>query len=309
MKLMRSLFAYPVVLLAAGMCHAQAASSASTPAAAGDWTVVATYPNGQLARGTLRKNLTLGPVVCAKGQDFGRRENGKLSFCTVAVAKEIGGVPIAKDAYTLFHPDESVWQTTVDKALHLTLPNGNKIECAADLVSMRLSGVLEYCKLAAPYSAAPTPCAANSGISLYESGAVAGCTAAGPYVVAGVTFAKGTSLTWYEDGLLSGGHITGTKLAGIVADGDFKLHRNGRPWELRLAQDTLVGGRSFPASAHLWFRMNGSLEKAEYVEARGFMVHGEPWTDTRTKQFDANGLETSSTLSRFQSTARPPKFR
>lgn len=84
------------------------------------------------------------------------------------------------------------------------------------------------------------------------------------------------------------------------------LTKDGRLRTCELAEATRVQGHAFPARAQLTFRPDGTLEHAVYVEASGFMIHGEAWRDTATVNYDRSGAVTAKLVDRWQS---PPDVR
>jgi hypothetical protein len=56
-------------------------------------------------------------------------------------------------------------------------------------------------------------------------------------------------------------------------------------------------------------RADGTLQRADYVSKRGFMIHGEPWSDTVHLTFDCHEKLVESHTEHFQAdhAPHPPK--
>jgi hypothetical protein len=80
-----------------------------------------------------------------------------------------------------------------------------------------------------------------------------------------------------------------------------EVTKAGRLRACELSEPTRVQGHDFPRGARLTFHDDGSLERAEFVEARGFMIHGEAWRDTATVDYDRSGAEIGKHVERWQS--------
>lgn len=279
-------------------------------AATPTWTVVGKHPNGEIARATLSVDTPLGPVVGQKGSDFGRHPNGKLSFCTVAAPTLVDGVPIAKGAYTLFHPNERVWQTTVSKALTFT-PGKVTVACAANqLVTFYDDGTFDYCQLDKPLTVGGVVCSVGHGVAFSHAGKLQAATLGAPYAALGVTFPKDTWLSFDDAGQVVGGTIMDALVVrGLSITYDFKAHGNGKLAEVVLAAATTVQGHAFPERAKLAFRADGTLEKSQFVEKQGFMIHGEEWHDTRHTTYDAKGAVVTSWVDHWQSDVPKPVYK
>jgi hypothetical protein len=67
-------------------------------------------------------------------------------------------------------------------------------------------------------------------------------------------------------------------------------------WTCRIDRHATIQGHDFPADAELWFRGDGTLERASYIERKEALVHSEDHGDTRVMSFDPSGKVTSSTV-------------
>ncbi len=265
---------------------------------------------GTLTRRKLTKDEPGGPVTCKKGHDLGVNTQTKaLVTCTTAKAVVVDGIPVAANAYTLFHPNGRLYQSHAGAAFDRTLADGSKVSCAADLFALEDDGKLRYCKLAAPRAGSPRA-RVKEGIWFHPSGRVGGMTLDEPYTAAGIKLVPGASVSWDDKGNLLGGWTSAPMIAGnLTIDSDFRLHPNGKLHMVTLGKPAKLVGIEFPARAKLMFRADGTLEAAEYVAEEGFMIHGEPWSDTRHVSFDKTGKITSDRTDHYQSDARPPKFK
>jgi len=130
------------------------------------------------------------------------------------------------------------------------------------------------------------------------------------YTASGIALVAGNRAVWDDNGALLGGWSADPIRAGaLTIDSDFRVHPNGKLHLVTISADAKLAGIDFPKRAQLTFRAGGSLEAARYIAKQGFMIHGEPWHDTRDLTFDAAGKVTSDRTDHFQSTERPPKFR
>lgn len=265
---------------------------------------------GKVTRVTLVKDEPGGPVMCAKGSELGRdTATKKLVFCTTAKAITVDGIPIAAKSYTLFHPNDRIYQSHASAPFDRKLADGSTVRCGADLFALESSGRLRYCKLAGPRTGSPKP-RVGEGISFHPSGRVAGMTLDEPYTAGGNAFVAGTHLSWDDKGALRGGWAKDPiVVGGLTIDWDFELDGNGKLRVARLSKAAKIQGHDFPDNANLKFRADGTLEQASYIAKRGFMIHGEQWTDTRSLTFDKTGKITSDYTDHWQSDVRPSKFR
>lgn len=120
----------------------------------------------------------------------------------------------------------------------------------------------------------------------------------------------GTRIQWDVSGVVVGESVVAhTMLAGVPIASDFQLYADGRPKMVHLGEAPRVQGHDLPGSAEVWFRADGTIERAKYVEKHGFMIHREPWRDTATVEYDRSGAKTGKDVQHWQSDVRPPQLR
>jgi hypothetical protein len=261
---------------------------------------------GPVLRRVLTKDEVHNKVTCKKGAELGVDKQGRLVFCTTAKPADLDGIAVARDAYTLFHPNGRIYQTHVRAKFEALLADKSKVSCGAELISLFDDGTLGYCELAGPRAGSPRARVAK-GIAFHRSGKVAGMTLDETFRAGILVLAPGTSVQWDEKGTVIAGRTSVPLKAGALSiQGAFTLHPNGKLHEVALADKATIQSHHFPDRARLWFRADGTLERAEYLERRGTMPHGEAWTDTRHLTFDGGGKITNSYLDHWQSTVRPP---
>jgi hypothetical protein len=261
-------------------------------------------------RRTLTKDEP-GPsgLTCKKGTDLGTNTSGQIVMCTTAKQATADGVVVAANAYSLFHPNGRIYQTHTAANFERTLADGTSVSCGPDLVAFEPDGKLRYCKLAAARAGSPKA-KVGEGIAFHPTGKVASMTLGEPLAVAGLVLPAESWIAWDAKGVALGGTIKGELVAGaLTIRYEFGLHPNGKLKTVTLAKDATVAGHKFPAFGKLAFRDDGTLEAAEYVSDRGFMIHGEEWHDTKYETFDRSGKVTSSRKDHYQSDVRPPKFK
>jgi hypothetical protein len=95
------------------------------------------------------------------------------------------------------------------------------------------------------------------------------------------------------------------EIQGFVVRFEVKVHPNGKLAEINLAEPRDLAGQSLPAGAKLRFRADGTLQRADYVSKRGFMIHGEPWSDTVHLTFDCHEKLVESHTEHFQADHAP----
>jgi hypothetical protein len=264
---------------------------------------------GPVIRTTLAADQVIGTLTCKKGQEIGHDTRKRVVFCTTAKPAVVDGIPIAANAYTLFHPNGRIYQTHAGRTFERTLADGSKVTCGADLFALEPDGLLTYCRLGGPRSGTP-PARIGAGIAFHRSGRIAGMTLDAPYTAAGLALGDGASVRWDDKGALIGGYSSTPIAAGaLIIKYEFALHPSGTLKAVTLGKAAKVAGHEFPEFAKLSFRADGTLEAAEYVAKRGFMIHGEPWTDTRHMQFDRTGKITADRTEHYQAKEAPRKFR
>ena len=264
---------------------------------------------GPITRRTLTKNEVHGKVSCKKGSELGVDSQQRLAFCTIAKSVDVDGLAVKAGSYTLFHPNGRIYQTHLRAKHEATLADKTKLTCAPELIALLDDGSLKYCKLGAPRASSPKP-RVGEGIAFHPNGKVAGFTLDETLRAAGLEIPSGTSVQFDDTGALIGGWLTAPIAAGPLSiRSEFALHSNGKLRAATLGAKATVQGHAFPDFAELAFRADGTLERAEYVEDRGFMPHGEMWEETRHVTFDVAGKVTSSHTTRWQSDVPKRKFR
>lgn len=264
---------------------------------------------GPVTRTTLAADRVVGKLTCKKGDEIGHDKQNRVVFCTTAKAVVVDGVPIAKDAYTLFHPSGRIYQTHASANFERTLGDGSKVTCGKGLFVLLDDNTLTFCKLGGKRAGTPVARVGES-IAFHRDGRVSGMTLDAPYTAAGLTLAAGSSIVLDPKGTLIGGHTRDSISAGaLTIRSTFELHPNGKLKRVSLGAPAKVAGHDFPEFAQLAFRDDGTLEAANYVAKRGFMIHGEPWTDTRHMQFDRAGKITSDRTEHYQAQESPDAFR
>jgi hypothetical protein len=261
---------------------------------------------GPVLRRVLTKDEVYNKVTCKKGAELGVDKQGRLVFCTTAKAADVDGIAVARDAYTLFHPNGRIYQTHVRAKFEASLPDKSKVSCGADLIALFDDGTLGYCTLARPRAGSPRA-RVGEGIAFHRGGKLAGMTLDEKFRAGILELAPGSTVRWNETGAVIAGRTGDPIKAGALSiRSEFALHPNGTLREVTLADKATIQGHKFPSFAELWFRADGTIERAEYIEDRGTMPHGEEWTDTRHLTFDGNGKISHSSLDHWQSPVRPP---
>jgi len=264
--------------------------------------------DGPFDRRKLKQDEIIGRVVCKAGTDVGFDPQRRLAFCTTGWAMVLDGVPVAADAYTLFHPNGRVYQTTLAKPREFTLANGRTISCAAGHVVLSDDGRLEACALAAQLKG-DVRARVKANVAFHPDGRLAGATLDRPLTAGGTTFAPETHIRWDTAGVVVGGMLPeAATVGGLRIVMEFRLYSDGKLREAELAEPARVQGHDFPRDAHLQFRADGSLERARYLEKKGFMIHGEEWRHTATVTYDRSGVETSHDVEHWQSEISEPQF-
>lgn len=274
---------------------------------------------GPVTTSKLAAERRVGAVACKQGENIGVDSQQRVQYCTTARDVDVDGLPVAAKSYTLFHPSGKIYQTHARKKFERTLKDGSKITCGVDVVSIADDGTLLYCKVGAAYTvsaaiggakAGGLKASVGDGIAFHAGGQLAGLTIDEPYTSGSIPLPAKTSISFDDKGNLAGGYLKNEMVAwGMTINYEFGVHPNGKPKLVNLRKPVKLAGHEFPDFAKLAFRDDGSLEAAEYVEARGFMIHGEPWEDTRTMTFDKTGKVTSTHLEHYQAKDPPPKFR
>jgi hypothetical protein len=286
------------------------ASAGVSPAAADKaFCNVTPCDQREITTRTLDKDLPVGPVTCKKGKEAGEDAQKRVVYCTIAKTVTVDGMTVKAGAYTLFHPNGKIYQTTMAKPFERTLADGSKVTCAADLVSLEPNGALTYCDLGAARAGKPRP-RVGEGIVFYPDGKLRAYTLDEPYTAAGISLIPGSSVSFDDKGRLIGGWLKDPVVAGaLTIDGDFQVWPNGKLRMVHLEKAAKIQGHEFPQRAKLGFRDDGTLAAAEYIEKQGFMIHGEPWHDTRYMTFDKAGKVLTSYSDHYQAKEGPGQFR
>jgi hypothetical protein len=257
---------------------------------------------GLAHRRALAHDETVAGVACKHGTEVGTDAAGHLMYCTTARAQTLGGLPVAADAYSLFHPDGSVYQSHLAAPHAFALRDGSTVACAADLVAIADDGSLMWCMLRAAHGVAR----AGTGLLLFPSGAVRAATLDAPAVVGRLHVPAGTSVEWDDRGVAIGGDLEAPLAVGnLHIRGEFTVHGNGALHAVELAEAATVQHHDFPVDAHLELRDDGTLAAAIWQSAHGFMIHGEPWSDTTTATYDHDGRTMTSATEHWQSRDAP----
>lgn len=263
----------------------------------------------EITRRTLPADLKAGQVTCKKGQDVGEDQQKRVVYCTTARSVTVDGIVVAADAYTLFHPNGKIYQTKVAKPFTRKLGDGSQVSCGLDHVSLDDQGALLVCDLAAPLGRSPKA-RVGEGVAFYPSGKTRGLMLDETHRAFGLEFPPGVRLGFDEQGKVVGGWIPkASTIGGLALWWDFRLWPNGKFRELQLDQPAKIQGHDFPKRAKLAYRDDGTLERAEYIEKEGFMIHGEPWHDTLFLEFDKAGKITKRRSEHWQAKEGPGQYR
>lgn len=257
------------------------------------------------------KPRTFGSITCAGEREVWIDPKGRLDVCTIAKPTKVHGLALAGDNYTHFHLDGRAEQTTLAKPHELATAAGVVIPCAAAHVSLDTAGHVEHCTLARQENYGEIACAKAESIALRpESGALWACVLAEPISTKGITVPNGTRVAWHDNGAVETMYLHDE----VVVDGirmryEVELHPDGQLAHYTLADSRTIGGIALETFAKVWMYPNGSPWHLEYVADEGFMIHGEPWRDTRGVTFACDGSITSDHTEHYQAQTRPPRMR
>jgi len=263
-------------------------------------------------RTLLTKKRVFGDVVCMAGRELWLDDQGRHRACTIKEPVVLHGIPIAAEAYTLFHSNGRAFQTTSTRITTLRTAFEPAIACAAGHLVLADTGELQSCTLEATTVLGGVACRGGESVVFHKDGSLWSATTDQPLEAAGVNYESGTDLRWFSTSSPSGASLSGGRLdearilAGIPIRYDFLVHPSGALAEFRLSEEHSIGGHSFPARSLIRLRRNGRLFSAEYISERGTMVHGEQWTDTTHQRFACDGRLVSSKVEHWQSDVRPP---
>src|SRR5437899_2492695 len=121
------------------------AASASPAAPVDTWQEPAGPREPETVRAILPEDATIDGVPCKGHFEFGRFADRSLSFCNTTRQIERDGLVIGVDAYTTFHPNGHVHQTTIATPKVFLLSAGARLACKAEHVSLAIDGSLEQC--------------------------------------------------------------------------------------------------------------------------------------------------------------------
>jgi hypothetical protein len=261
---------------------------------------------GTAHRRVLAKDETVGGARCKHGTEVGTDDAGHVMNCTLAGAQTLDALPAAADAYTLFHPNGRVYQTHLATPHEFAMPDGSTTSCDAEVVAVYDDGSLYWCELHAARGVARV----HAAIMFYPGGKPMGLTLDAAGTLGALQVPAGTAVQWDASGTALGGELPSPITArGLSIRGEFTLLPSGQVGSVVLAAETTLAHTKFPAGAELQLRDDGSLERAKWISARGFMIHGEEWEDTTTASYDATGHTTSSYTTHYQSNVRPEKYK
>ncbi|MFO0550096.1 MAG: hypothetical protein U0271_16995 [Polyangiaceae bacterium] len=255
------------------------------------------------------RDVKFGDATCRGDREVWRDAEQRLRVCTLRSPATIAGFPLAGDNYTLFHDNGVPEQTTLAKAL--TAPNkaGVSIDCAAGFAVIDRDRNIEGCVLA--HGARFGEIAARGGgdVFFHPDGSLWAAVIDLPITVLGHQLVPGARVSFHPSGRVAEAHLDDpATIAGFPILGSFTVHESGGLASFTLAEAHRVGRLDLEAFAEVWLYEDGSPWHVEFVTDSGFMVHGEPWTDTRKMTFDCDGHTTHDETEHYQSTARPPRF-
>jgi hypothetical protein len=252
------------------------------------------------------KARTFGAITCAGDREVWIDPQGRLDVCTIAKPTKVHGLALAGDNYTHFHPDGRPEQTTLAKPHTLQTAAGFDVVCAAEHVSLDEKGHVTHCTLEGKQTLGGTACRAGESAAFRPTGELWACTIDGSLALKGSTIVAGTQVSWHDNGAIASVYSPEPLvLDGIKMRYEVELHPDGTLARYTLDESRTVGGIALEAFAKVWFYEDGSPWHIEYVAKHGFMVHGEPWTDTRRITFDCAGKIVFDQTEHYQATARP----
>lgn len=267
------------------------------------------HPIG-LVRHKLAAEAVHHGVTCKAGQEIGSDRDHRIVFCTTARAAEVDGLPIAGNSYTLFHPNGRIYQTHLGRNYTGKLGRDRVVTCGPDTIALFESGNVMFCKLAKFDDGGPLVPRVGLSIAFHPNGRIHHAVLDRAFTIDSLTMPAGATASFDDLGQFVGGFLHDPVTVGaLTIVGDLTVYpgRSLKLHDLELAKPVVINGQQFPERAKLTFRDDGTLERARYVADRGFMIHGEQWTLTRTTTFDRNGKVLSSTDQRWQSRT-PEKF-
>lgn len=247
---------------------------------------------------------------CRGDRDVWRDAKDRIRVCTLRDSANVAGFALAGDNYTLFHDNGVPYQTTLAKGVPISTPSGRAVDCTAGFAVITRDRQLEGCVLARGARFGDFAARGGSDVSFHPDGSLAAAVLDLPVTVLGVSLPPGTRARFYPSGRVSEIQLDNpVEIAGYVVQSTVSLYESGGLASFTLAESHRVATLALEAFAQVWLYEDGRPWHVELVSARGFMVHGEPWTDTRKVTFDCSGQVTGDETSHYQSAARPPKFR
>jgi hypothetical protein len=266
---------------------------------------------GLAHRRVLSRDERLGKVLCKRKEEVGVTADGAPMYCTTAGAQTVDNVPLAAGAYTLLYPTGRVYQSKLGRKAVLPTGAGKPVTCAPDTIALTDAGVVTYCTLAAPLLDSKVDAKVDAGVAFHPDGHLARATLKQPLQLGALALPAGTAVMWDPAGVALGGTLTAPLVVGaLTIRGDFTLHPGGALRTCELAAKATIQGHEFPEwQSSLELAPDGKLVRARWTANRGFMPHGEMWTDTRTATFDPAGKIVTSSDQHWQAETPPPRLR
>ena len=257
------------------------------------------------------RDVAFGSAVCKAGQEVWRDQGGRIRTCTIARRVTLFGIDIAAGAYSHFWEDGRPYQTHIARPMELVTAAGEKVQCKADFVLLSKAGALEHCTLARSTTIGKVACRGGESVAFHPGGQLSIAVIDQPLVVSGTELHEGTLLYWFESGAPAGGVLGApTRIGGTRISSEFGLHESGALRAIHLAEARTIHGQKLPERAIVELRKDGSLQYAEFEVDRGFMPHGEMWTDTKHVRYDCASKVSTEHTSHYQAefAPHPPKW-
>ena len=255
-------------------------------------------------------DVPFGQARCRGDREVWRDDKGRIRVCTLRSPVTIAGFSLAGDNYTWFHDNGVPEQTTLAKGAAIPTPAGVSVACAAGFASIDRDGRLEGCVLARGARFGEVAARAGGDVSFHSDGALQGAVLDLPISVLGISIPPGTRARFHPSGRVAELQLDNpVAMAGYVVRSTVAFHESGGLSSFTLAEPHRIGTLELEAFAQVWLYEDGRPWHVELVSDRGFMVHGEPWTDTRKVTFDCSGSVTRDVTEHYQSDVRPTNFR
>ena len=259
---------------------------------------------------TPTKPVPFGEVTCMAGREVWRDAEGRIRVCTIAKPVHLFGVDLAGENYTWFHDDGRPQQTTLARPQTLVTGGGTKVDCKAEHLVLDAAGHLESCTLAKTTKYERASCRGGESIGFASTGELTGCVVDNGTHGLDIVFPAGTRMFWHVQGGVAQAWLDKPlEIAGWRVQYQVHAYASGKLAQIELAEPRTVAGIAVPQRGKVWLREDGSTFRIEYVADEGFMVHGEPWSDTRTITFDCAGQIVSDTTEHYQAQDSPASFR